>query len=160
MLKRKNSTLSLILLITLLTVALVVLFMLPDSIDGEQARSKAGVWDFYFFYSNDTTLIYRGDLTISQEDSLIAAFEIFAPRSTRAEQINARNLKIESDTLRGVLVHDLYKIKGGNMMESFEIIFSDRQIFSGQGKCLEYCAEGTEEAIISWHGTKKNLNSN
>ena len=156
MVKKKNSTLSLIILITLLLVALVVFFMIPDNIKGEQAQSKTGVWDFYFFYSNDTTLIYRGDLTISQEDSLIAAFEIFAPRSTRAEQINAMNLKIESDTLRGILVHDLYKIKGGHMTESFELTFSDQDIFSGKGKCLEYCAEGTEESIISWHGTKKN----
>lgn len=154
--KRKHSNRNLILLTLLLLVMVIIFFALPSvKLTGEN-QSVEGTWDFYCYYSNDTSLIYRGDLTIGTEDTLTAVFEIFAPRSTRPEMIRAASLSMEAGKLSGILVHDRYMIKGGHMHESFELTFDKEEpVFRGEGRCLQHCAEGTESSVITWYGSKQ-----
>jgi class 3 adenylate cyclase len=119
-------------------------------------KELVGPWEFYYFYANDSTLIYRGDLTIRIDPTgaTEAEFAIKAPRSSRAEKIGATSLDFSNGHLTGELTHQLYKIKGGHMLEQFSFTFSDPSTFTGSGRCVAYCAEGTEEQTIMWHGTK------
>jgi len=116
-----------------------------------------GKWSCYYYYSNDSSLVYKGTVHVQLEDSLSAKFEIYAPKSKRAEVIAARELTYNSAqrTLSGVLVHDRYKIREGHLLEEFSLVFEDQGQFSGVGRCKEYCAEGTEDAEITWMGMRE-----
>ena len=116
-----------------------------------------GVWDIYFFYDNDSSIVYNGTLEISGTDSLTAVFEILTPRSRRSEKVKTKSVTFSPNRkkLIGTLVHDMYKIRGGFLEEAFEFDFEENlQKFSGTGKCVAYCAEGTENATILWQGSK------
>ena len=119
-------------------------------------RVLTGAWEFIYFYSNDSTLLYRGDLQLSSGGTtrLQANFKIKAPKSRRIEEINAKALEFSDGKLSGELSHELYKIQGGHMLEQFEFVFSDAEQFTGTGRCVAYCAEGTESLKIIWRGTK------
>lgn len=122
----------------------------------EKESGLSGEWKFYFTYSNDTSLVYRGDLHLEENDSLVLNFQIKAPRSARAEQIQASNVVKTANGVEGRLIYDRFKIRGGYLSEYFNLIFDEKDKFSGQGKCIEYCAEGTEDATIEWHGSRVN----
>lgn len=151
--KGKNNSRILTILILLLLVVIVIFFMLPGE-NTAQSHSLDGNWKFYFTYSNDTSLVYRGDLNITTHDSVMMNFEIIAPKSVRAEQIVARNINQTDNTISGTLIYDRFKIRGGYLTENFNLTFKGDSVFDGVGKCMEYCAEGTENASIIWHGSK------
>ena len=152
--KRTNSNRSLVLLIMLLFIIVIVFFLLPSG-DSSESANIYGKWDFYFTYSNDTNLIYRGDLEIQIEDSLEVSFAIVAPKSSRSEIIKATNVTREAGKISGSLIYDRYKIRGGFLTEYFEFQFNENQTFEGTGRCTAFCAEGTDQSTIQWYGSKQ-----
>lgn len=142
-----------ILLLLLLLLVIIIFFLLPG-LKSTSRTSPEGNWKFYFTYSNDTNLIYRGNFQLSLQDSTTLEFEITAPKSTRAEKIKATNVSRTENQISGTLLYDRFKIRGGYLKEHFNFIFENDSVFNGEGRCLQYCAEGTEEASIRWHGTK------
>ncbi|MBK8501699.1 MAG: hypothetical protein IPL46_05545 [Saprospiraceae bacterium] len=152
--KYKNSNRSLVLLILLLLIAAIAFFMLPSG-NSSESGNITGKWEFYFTYSNDTNLIYRGDLEIEMKDSLQVSFAIVAPKSLRPEMIKATKLTMVADKISGSLIYDRYKIRGGFLIEYFELQFNQNQTFSGFGRCTAFCAEGTDQSTIRWYGSKQ-----
>ncbi|NND34153.1 MAG: adenylate/guanylate cyclase domain-containing protein [Saprospiraceae bacterium] len=128
-----------------------------ESIDNAPSLNDlVGDWEFYYFYNNDSTLTYRGDLQLSgsNQSNINAVFKVRAPKSRRVEEITARILDFSRGRLSGELSHELYKIRGGHMLEQFDFTFTDAGKFTGSGRCVAYCAEGTESIGISWRGSK------
>jgi len=112
-----------------------------------------GEWQFVYFYENDSTLIYTGTLSCTQSDSLVATFEIRAPKSNRSDIYTASLTLVTDRQLEGIITYR-YGIGGGFMKESFSLNLSKDGQFTGSGVCLEFCAEGTENVEIKWLGER------
>ncbi|MCB0688241.1 MAG: hypothetical protein KDC53_17005 [Saprospiraceae bacterium] len=133
----------------------ILYFFIPSGpVLKDRPSGIEGDWKFYFTYSNDTSLIYRGNMNVNTADSLMVTFEIFAPHSTRAEKLKARQVQINDKNISGTLLYDRYKIRGGYLEEHFSLDLKTDDTFEGEGHCIQNCAEGTENATIYWFGSK------
>ncbi len=116
-----------------------------------------GQWDFYYYYVNDTTLQYTGTMSCTGVDSLDVVFEVKQPKSTRSRRLKGHLLSVSKSKLTGELTYD-FALKGGFLKEYFEIEKDENQILSGKGRCLAFCAEGTDGVAIEWGGQKRASN--
>ena len=125
----------------------------PAKISGED---WAGIWDVSYFYENEPNLLYTGSLHINSQDSLSGYLEIYAPKSTQPETLTLQDFSIleNANQISGYVVHNQYKIRGGYMREFFELTLDSKEKISGKGKCLEYCAEGTQDWEIILQANK------
>ncbi|MEZ5044624.1 MAG: hypothetical protein R2828_32310 [Saprospiraceae bacterium] len=115
-----------------------------------------GAWEITYFYEKEAELPYSGTIYLTVRDTLSGYMEVFPPKSTRPEKLNLQELVIAKNKaeLTGKVIHDSYKINGGYLQESFQLRLEKPGYFSGQGKCLEFCAEGTKDLKIIWEGTR------
>lgn len=115
----------------------------------------SGEWKFFYYYSTDTNLVYTGELQVGLADSSIH-MNVIAPKSNRSEEVKVTEWSVSDEGgLSGVIVHDLYRIRGGHPSESFTLQLTDDQSFEGSGSCIEFCAEGTEGVEMTWRGTRE-----
>lgn len=113
-----------------------------------------GEWKFFYYYSTDTNLVYTGQLQVALADSSIQ-MNVLAPKSNRSEDVQINDWSVSDEgELSGIIVHDLYRIRGGHPSESFELHLIDNQSFEGEGQCVEFCAEGIEGVEMIWRGTR------
>ena len=119
-------------------------------------KDWAGKWEIAYFYENEPGLLFQGTMYLNVEDSLSGSAEIYAPRSSRLETVAVTVFSVLEDgaAIRGEMLHTRYKISGGFMREAFELHLESPLTFSGRGRCVAFCAEGTEEAGIIWEGNK------
>lgn len=124
-------------------------------------KNWEGEWEVSYFYENEPSLPYTGTLKISLKDSIAASLEIFAPKSSRSEQLELSSLSFREGGVKllGYARHTGYKIKEGYLKETFELRLEEDGRFSGSGSCAAYCAEGTEGIGIRWEGTKSGITS-
>lgn len=115
-----------------------------------------GAWEISYFYEKEAGLPYTGTIYLAFKDTISGYMEVFPPKSTRPEKLNLEQLVISKNKaeLKGKVIHDGYKINGGYLQESFQLRLEKPGHFSGQGKCLEFCAEGTKDLKIIWEGTR------
>lgn len=117
----------------------------------------SGEWKFFYYYSTDTNLVYTGELQVGLADSSIH-MNVLAPKSNRPEEVQVTAWSVSDEGgLSGVIVHDLYRIRGGHPSESFTLQLTDDQSFEGSGSCIEFCAEGTEGIEMIWRGTRESV---
>ena len=115
----------------------------------------SGEWKFFYYYSTDTNLVYTGQLQVDLADSSIE-MNVLAPKSNRSEEVQINDWSVsEEGELSGIIIHDLYRIRGGHPSESFVLHLIDNQSFDGNGQCVEFCAEGTEGVEMIWRGTRE-----
>ena len=119
------------------------------------ALANAGIWSFSYCYSNNCDLVYTGQFEFTIVDSLKMICEVYAPKSNKPEKITAKNLTydLNTQTLKGTLVHNRFRIRGDFLKEQFTLLFDDN-VLSGTGRCLSNCAEGTDDVVIKWEGAK------
>jgi len=116
-----------------------------------------GNWEITYVYDNEKNLQYTGSLHLTFEDSLSGSLKVFAPKSIRPENLAIKSITASNNFvyIRGLIVHNAYKIKGGYLTETFEFKLENEGSFSGSGQCIASCAEGTEEVPISWSGKRQ-----
>ncbi len=115
----------------------------------------SGEWKLYYYYSSDTNLVYTGELVVGSADSSIQ-MSVLAPKSNRSENVQVTEWSIsDGGGLSGIIVHDLYRIQGGHPSESFALHLTDDLSFEGTGRCVEFCAEGTQGVEMIWRGTRE-----
>lgn len=143
--KRTILKIGLILLGTALIGVLGYQFLMPSK--KSSSKDWAGTWEVSYFYENEPNLLYTGSLHISDQDSLSGYLEIYAPKSTRSEILTLQDISLSEDAsqISTQVIHNQYKIRGGYMREFFELKLESKEKVSGEGKCLEYCAEGTQD---------------
>jgi hypothetical protein len=144
--------------ILIVLLILILLFGLWYIFSPKEASNKSwnGSWDVTYFYENEPSLAYHGQLEMQTTDGLAGRLEIMPPLGTKPEVIELQNLSTSSDGLQlsGEIVHDRYKIRTGHLRESFTFNLIDKQAFEGIGSCIEFCAEGTDDIRIRWVGNK------
>ncbi len=113
-----------------------------------------GSWTVYYFYENDSSLLYTGTMTIAENDSMLVHLKIKPPKSSRFESIVANVSDHTAGMLEGKIIHRRYKIDGGHPTEIFNWQLDQIDRFRGSGQCLQFCAEGTEDLAITWFGER------
>ncbi len=145
----------LLLFVLLLAIAIGVVKYLQTAPSSGSMDQWSGKWKFFYYYSTDTNLVYTGELQVGLADSTIK-MNVLAPKSNRSEEVQITEWSVsEEGGLSGVIVHDLYRIRGGHPSESFALHLMDDQTFEGSGRCVEFCAEGTEGVEMTWRGTRE-----
>lgn len=139
----------------LLLLCAVIYFLYPDS--GQREIGWNGKWVFYYFYENDSSLTYTGQMNLSEGDSLKVDISIKAPKSSRFQKPTITIISHKGNILQGQILHDQFKINGGHPKETFTWEISGNS-FSGMGQCIAYCAEGTEGLAIKWFGQRAEEN--
>ncbi|MEL6924193.1 MAG: hypothetical protein AAFO94_09105 [Bacteroidota bacterium] len=155
--KRKNRGISIGVTLLLLLIAILSIWLFPDE---APTHGWSGQWEVSYFYSNAPQLVYSGTLDISGVDSLSAKLEIFPPAGRRAEPVDIRIIETadQAGLLQFELLHTAYKIDGGHLREAVKLEMEPTgseatPSFSGTGRCVDHCAEGTESASVHWRGT-------
>lgn len=151
----KKSALLTLLLLLLLGSGIAAIWIYSGNKKGKYDRWR-GKWDVTYYYENHESLQYKGALILNIQGSPSGMFEIFAPYSSRPETLELSGLKFTDNGagFSGFVVHDQYRINGGFLKEQLECKLESPEKMSGTGRCLEYCAEGTEGARIIWQGVK------
>ncbi len=142
-------------LVIFLAFVTALFFILPWEGSSEDLSTWHGQWKFYYFYHNDSSLTYRGDLSISsQDDSIVISLAVKPPKSSRSEQLVIDIHSHSENQITGTMTHDRYLIKGGHLTEEFDWRLESSDRFTGSGSCIKHCAEGTEQVAMTWHGEK------
>lgn len=145
----------LLLFVLLLAIAMGVVKYLQNASTSTPIDQWSGDWKFFYYFSTDTSLVYTGELQVGSADSSIQ-MTVLAPKSNRSEKVQISEWSVSDEGgLSGVIVHDLYRIRGGHPSESFALHLMDDQSFEGSGQCVEFCAEGTEGVEMIWRGTRE-----
>ena len=120
-------------------------------------KTWEGDWNVAYYYENEPQLLFEGILNLRVEDSIRGRLEIYPPKSKKPEVVKLGGLFFEENTLMisGYIVHDHYFINGGHNKEQFEFRLQTAKTFSGNGQCVAFCAEGTEDATIIWQGERE-----
>ena len=81
-----------------------------------------GRWEVSYYYENEPEIRYEGILQISLQDTLSGLLEVYAPVSKRPERLTLSGWSLTgNDRIRGTVVHERYKIRGGFLLESVEL---------------------------------------
>ena len=150
---RKRKSVLILGLLLLTCVALYFLF--PRTY--KSATTWDGTWSFYYFYENDSSLIYTGQLEIETHDSLTLQLQVKPPKSSRHKILSTKVVSYSKQSIEGEIVHQHYKINGGHPKETFAWSLTENT-FVGSGQCHAYCAEGTEGLTINWYGERNEEN--
>ncbi len=152
--RRKLSlVVALLLLISFLGLGYLLIFQKNETISAED---WAGAWKITYFYENEPQLKYTGTLRLTFQDTLSSQLTLFAPKSKRPEQVGLAGISTTEEGIRlsGRIIHTQYKINEGFLTEDFYWQLETPDAFSGQGTCVAYCAEGTDDVSIFWKGEK------
>ncbi|NND05793.1 MAG: hypothetical protein HKN87_05390 [Saprospiraceae bacterium] len=139
----------------LLLLCAAIYFLYPDSVQNDSGWN--GTWAFYYFYENDSSLTYTGQVHLSERDSHKIDIRIKAPKSSRYQKPTITIISHQRNILEGQILYDQFKINGGHPKETFTWELSENS-FSGTGQCIAHCAEGTEGIDISWFGERAEEN--
>ena len=113
-----------------------------------------GEWDVYYYYETDSSQQFTGVMKCITEDSLQVDFTVRLPQSSRMRQVQTTIQSASRHLLTGEITYDI-RIGGGKLKEYFEIRKDNNGQLSGSGRCVEYCAEYTDQSAIVWGGQKR-----
>lgn len=146
-----------LLLVLILILVLIGLRFFLKKAQNISSQDWTGDWKISYFYENEPDLVYYGELQLALQNSLVGAMEVIPPMSNKSEMLELANIQISNNTsIEGEVIHTQYKIQGGYLSENFEWKLVSKDKFQGKGKCIAFCAEGTEDKKITWVGIKAN----
>ncbi len=152
---RKGKTIRSLLLSLIILIFGILAVRYLSSKEAAIGNDWSGRWEVSYYYENEPEIKYEGTLQLSFRDTLSGVLEVYAPTSKRAERLTLSGWSLTgSETIQGAIVHTRYKIRGGYLRESVDLQLENPNTFKGRGRCLAFCAEGTEGAAIIWKGRK------
>lgn len=117
-----------------------------------------GEWKVNYFFDHEPDLVYEGMMHIFSLEPFDGTLEVFAPKAGQPEKVEIKQSAFKDNglSLHGLLLHSTYKINGGNPTATFDLVLLKPAVFAGEGRCREFCAEGTDGIKINWTGNKIN----